>query len=379
MRLGRPRETNDGRVHRLLPQEYRSGCRSVSRRRRLSEIFTPAQIHPPVPQVVLYPPPGAGRLREYSVPKVTTEPTTTMLSNAGISPEAGDSTPTGVSSPPNVDPGRTVHLRTSSQSLREPRYVWDPAVHEQWGEHCSYFLARFVETDSRSIESLLSQHLTRAKVSAFSIYVVFGYYDALIRTWLTPYKRTRLLEGLQDDADSLLEFQVDRVNYTWSQPSVAGRARIETLVPTIRAVAAALETPHELAGYSDQVCDGIRDLEEQRLLHRYPGSDVPNPIKFFIALSRTANTPESGDTLTGLTGIVDGLQGVHNVSIYAGRGFASYLIKGVTEHLGTVLQCADAVASHAKGLHLRPMTLMVANNDAFESDTVDTEWVEPDN
>ncbi len=58
-------------------------------------------------------------------------------------------------------------------------------------------------------------------------------------------------------------------------------------------------------------------------------------------------------------------------SLYGGIGFASYLVKGVTDDYVAMAKVALGLASEVTGLRLRPMSLLIANSNAYEADLID--------
>jgi len=266
-------------------------------------------------------------------------------------------------------------------NIRDARYVWDPAVHAHLREHCSYILVRLASTDLRGAERSLSAHLQRAGIRAYCTYVLYGYYDFLIRAWMTPQKREQLIQQVTRDKhlDTLDEFRVDAAHFTWSPVSMLGRKSLERLMEEIGEVAEYLQASSRDV---PEPTKAIEELKEAQLLHVLPGlnSDkFPDPVKVYIALNRTTAEKSFGDERDRLIAYIAEFSGeLFNVSVYEGAGFAQYLIKGVVPTYGDVLPTLSNLTERLEPLKLRTSTYLIANGDAYESDHIDLGWEDLD-
>lgn len=260
-----------------------------------------------------------------------------------------------------------------SRDVADRRLVWDPAVHELYDEHCSYFLLRMREPDPNIVETM-THLLVQAQISSFCVYVVYGYYDVLVRVWSTGQKRGRFIDLLDRNAtaiESVDEFLAGSILFLWSQTVEFDDPReLQAFRPDIeivsRAILRKIEPP----------VDAIDTLMKARLIHTIPERH-DGIVKFYIALSRVPGGVQTKAEFEQLRQAVDRVRPtMKDLCLYRGRGFANYLIKGVASAYRDIMACTYAITQATQVLDLRPMTLLIANNDAPEFDHVDVAWVE---
>lgn len=259
-----------------------------------------------------------------------------------------------------------------------PRWVWDPTVHKAFGEDCSYFLLRLYELTKTLIPDMETL-IAEARLTATGVYKLFGYYDVLLRVWATAHQREQLIEALANDrsVEFVDEFRVRKAYYEWSEHSHA--VDIRYLNKYRREIELVAAIP---ASDPADVEPALATLREARLVHYIDprsamGGSSEEPVKFYIALAPTQWQVRSDDSLVRLA--VQGMSEVQLASTYCGSGFANFLIKGVVAHYSDVETCYQQLSEQLaqRGLnHLRPMTLLIANADATESDRIDTQYDE---
>lgn len=258
-----------------------------------------------------------------------------------------------------------------SASLDQARCVWHPAAHRYYQEYCSYFLLRLRGPAPTAMADTLTRLLVQAQISSYCVYIVYGYYDGLIRVWATPQKRARLIRLFEQNrgtVENVLEFQARDIRYLWATnvPNLDERA-IQTNLATIDAVCKAIlrgDAPSE---------DELGTLKRTGLIHHL--TPVQGGIKFYLALSRLPGSVMVGFEADEIARSLEGLSDtVQNISLYSGLGFADYLIKGVVADFQDVAKSTYEIDSATSRFELRPMTLLIANQDAVESDHIDIEW-----
>ena len=258
--------------------------------------------------------------------------------------------------------------------IHAERLVWHPLIHEQlYNENCYYFLLRL--RDPIELVSQLQRLVLQAQIISSCIYVIYGNYDVLVRLWATHEKRNRFVSVLsqrQTIIDEVQEFQAKQIDYVWVddahlplEPSrlSAYKSKIDRLCRQVL----------NQAPMDNTVLD---ELINVGLVHRLPQSPKPS-IKFYIALQRQAGLMEPRIESAFVRQVVRSpFNDINNISLYTGLGFATYLIKAVTHDYYTIYSWISHLQDQLSQLQLRPLTMVIANQDAPESDHVDVEWSE---
>jgi len=140
----------------------------------------------------------------------------------------------------------------SRRNIHEPRLVWNPAVHELYGEKCYYYLLRMKNPQQKLVD-VFEAVLKEVGINSYCIYVLYGYYDVLLRIWARPERRATLSHRLEKDArflaiEAVEEFIAEVVEYMWAgkitpQDVAPYKNRVEDLC---RAVAAGSALDAEL-------------------------------------------------------------------------------------------------------------------------------------
>lgn len=248
-----------------------------------------------------------------------------------------------------------------------------------YGEDLSFFLLRLNAPTVRLVGDIEAV-LKREGVISYCVYKIFGFYDALLRVWCTAEQRLQLIRSIQEefsDAELIREFRVDKAYYDdWSthRPDLTFR--------TMQSFMDKIEIASKEGDGSREAADV---LLKEGLLHRLDvGEALGGPvdskqlIKVYFALSRTAYHGPPDLEFENVSGAVEGLTLLKLKSVYTGDGFADYLIKGVVGRFGdvdaAVTQLLDAL--ERRRLSFRPMTLLIANQDAPEADVIDVAHVD---
>ncbi len=249
-------------------------------------------------------------------------------------------------------------------------FNWHPAIHTKaYREELYFFLVRYREPHYTPVASQLRRLLAAAGVTHACEYTIFGYWDGLVRVWLSPSSRNRLVSLLDSHEYNIEEHRflvATNVHYLWHSDAdllkdnreVLGR--ITKFERQIGEIVASDVCPAPAA-------DKLRDAG---LILRRPAS-APGNVKFYIVLEK-AGEPMTRSKQMPL--VLKGLEGAGMTarsSLYAGDGdLAVYLVRCVADSYADVLEWTARLDPHLKDTRLRSMTLLVANADALESDHV---------
>jgi hypothetical protein len=251
-------------------------------------------------------------------------------------------------------------------------YNWHPAVHSAYEESLYFILIRLREPLHRPVADQIRDILAVADVRFACEYSIFGHWDALLRIWLThgAYERLyRLLDKKdENNIDNFETFAATEIRYLWngSEANLLSDDSIpKTLARNKRHIEAAVRTPEAVDTKT------WRKLKTAGLiLDRHKPKRPVQSVKFYIALQRVADVPAKGE----LDAVLDALRECKMTgcsSLYVGKAwFAAYLVRCVSTRYSGVLEFSRALDIALRRMPLRPMTLLVANVDAEESDGV---------
>jgi hypothetical protein len=255
----------------------------------------------------------------------------------------------------------------ATDDTSRPRLVWHPQVHQHFGERCVFFVIRLREQKLEESMAEMERLLGDANVGTYSIYVLYGNYDVLIRAWTTAPARERL-ERLLDSRVGLValweELQVEQVRYLWAGPySPLSSKSIE-----IHRDAISLLAPYR-GGEQDiphDVFEAARGLCQAGLLHLLPGRD-PRSIKIYVALQPQ---PGGSSRTRALEQLIQRLYdtGLSTVSLYSGIGFASHLIKVIVTEFHSVLDVVQRLEPIGATFSMRTTSMIIATPHVRESD-----------
>lgn len=221
------------------------------------------------------------------------------------------------------------------------------------------------------IFSNLQARIASERILSSCYYYLYGYYDVLLRIWATSQKRQRLIQALkeyEDNIENVSEFQARNISYLWGNGRKINYEEAATTKTVIARVANSALTNSPL-----DVTD-VGMLIDKGILHKLPAVSKGS-IKFYIALTKIPGSSEIRSEFELLKKGVESLQ-LQNVSIYHGMGFAKYLIKAIASHYNDIINTTVSLIGTLKPLDLRPMTLLIANEDAKEADILDTAWAD---
>ena len=276
---------------------------------------------------------------------------------------------------------RTSDLFTAA-NIRDPRYVWDPTVHKFFGEDLYYFLLR-LEKPTEASTAALTTACRRCHIKAYTVYRVYGYYDALVRVWCSREASDELRSRIEKFPNSIIvEFLLYRAYFDdWSthDPEIDDRV-IHRYEKDIRLVSGEWAPTVDLK-------QSLRRLTQARLLHyQNPGklfelADEPL-IKLYVALVKTAGATTSPridiDQVSRAVQSADGLK-LKSLYFGAGGGF-DCLLKAVirTKDYHRLDAWIESLYEGLlqRGQNLRPMTLLISSVQDATPDVLDVSGTE---
>lgn len=237
-------------------------------------------------------------------------------------------------------------------------------------------LIRLDEARHRPVTEQIRELLQAADVQYACEYSIFGYWDALIRVWLNNgalHRLTRLLDDKHKHIYNVQKFEIfytAEIRYLWS-----GNERnlldddhdvLNALSRRKKQIENLVAAPNEPDKKSQSL------LAEEGLLIDRDHTDVDRPgVKFYIGLERVGgDLIPDGEPMQVLKAIKK-CAFVNRATLYSGHShFAAYLVRCVTDAYHEVLDASACLDIQLSGTRLRPLTLLVANTDAPESDCV---------
>jgi hypothetical protein len=251
-------------------------------------------------------------------------------------------------------------------------YNWHPAVHgEKFGETLHFFQIRFHEPLHSPIGNQIRSLLQAAGIQFACEYVLFGWWDALVRVWLTPAahnRLARLMNRSSANVESFQGFATSQIYYHWS--GLQGNLLEHTpKIPTaIAANAAAIELTASEPHHSDE--DAWANLVTDDLILKRDQTGTEG-VKFYTALHRTDQRMSVEENLAAIDQSLAAAEMTGTASVYVGEGhLADYLIRCVAERFDEVLDLVARFDEELEGSGLRPMTHLIANVNPRESDHV---------
>lgn len=265
----------------------------------------------------------------------------------------------------------------TADSNSDPRFVWDPVVHKSLGEDCFFLLLRLRE-QRRAVVDQLAEMVTDSFIKSVCIYKLYGYYDVLLRLWAPRAQALnvqRQLSAFAEDGDVVL-VSVSKAFYdgwTRHRPELT-----EAGVDSYSRQVEVLSDP-DLTPSRQDVEDAVRDLTVAGLLHYLDpaaaGLTAADDLtKVYLALSepdgRRRNYGEDGIVVRRALETVDVLR-LRSVYWSPDAQFP-FLVKGVlpARDLPLLDVALDQLESEflERNIHLRCMTLIIANANAPEAD-----------
>ncbi len=251
---------------------------------------------------------------------------------------------------------------------------WHPKVHLRFGEKLCFYLLKLRQPLIEPVADHIRTLMQQADIEYACEYSLFGYWDALIRVWLTEVSQHRLLFCLDRDSQitEVRHFEAEQVRYLWTNTDddllairgqidgeiTANDADIRTVAQTMTANGPAwdLATTQSLIGAELLIPSPERKDGE---------------VKFYWSLNR-AGTGKSLDAETKTL-----LRAIHDVgiadraSLYTGVGnFTSYLLRCVAPSYDGILAITSRLDHYLDELEVERTTFLIANQSAREYDNI---------
>lgn len=252
-------------------------------------------------------------------------------------------------------------------------YNWHPAVHtDKFGETLYFFLIRFREPMHRPVAEQIRSLLQAAGIQFACEYVIFGPWDGLVRVWITPAAYNRLVKLMRPPSSHNVEdfqgFATSQIYYLWSERDDDLLTHDTDILTAITANTAAIESTATDPHHSRN--DIWAALEQNGLI--FPRSQPGNSgVKFYTALERTGQKLSVAEDVAAIKQALMASEMAESASLYVGAGhLANYMVRCVADGFDQVLDLVASFDEQLGSTRLRPMTLLIANINARESDHV---------
>jgi hypothetical protein len=259
-------------------------------------------------------------------------------------------------------------------------YNWHPLVHSAYFEESLYYvLVRLRDPLHRPVAEQIGKVVAKAEITHACEYSLFGWWDALIRVWLTRSSYRRFLKVLEDKALHNIEdfqgFTTTQMYYFWNRKTDDGLAENRAVLAAIASHSKAIDAVAAIPTLTDS--KEWRALKKAKLV--FERKPMPaGGVKFYTTLKRVSDDmPVAQETQTILAAMSETHVGdtnarmVDRATLYHGSGtLADYLVRCVADNYDDVLALAEAFDIKLQNAKLRPMTLLVANPKPRESDHI---------
>ena len=248
--------------------------------------------------------------------------------------------------------------------------TWHPGLHERYGEQL-YFIVIKPHSYSNWFKMTLEEKLRSSGVLGWSMYEVYGFFDVMIRAWMTQEQRSLFYKAIEDD-NNILEWQdiiIYEVDYLWSP--------IFQKKPELDDKKLNQYHPDRLDQFQSKEIDEKFSVELQNcgLVLKDIIIDVAesfNGIKFFIMIdySSRANQADVFREIKNFIKITD--HKLKELSLYSGNGFSKFIVKGLCDFdkLYDIADFSLSLISTFKILKMKSQTIIVATRRTFESDNI---------
>lgn len=257
------------------------------------------------------------------------------------------------------------------ESAQDFEHNWHPGVHTRFGEKLYFYLLRLKSPlRANEVEGRIRNLLDAADVKHACEYAVYGDWDVLIRVWLSPSWKKQFLSALNraDDTSTVRAFEANELRYLWAGSSA------DLLAPEPEVEARIAENLGEIRNYAEgetKVDAATREaLTNAGLLLPRSQTEGADPVKFYICLKIYGDLSRAAEVDRVLTAL-DNAGLSERATLYSGIGsFADHLVKCVAHTYSEVMTLNASLSEALQDLDMRPMTLLVANSRARESDNI---------
>lgn len=248
--------------------------------------------------------------------------------------------------------------------------VWHPDVHSKFGEALYFFLISPVTYDDW-FQLKIENCLRSCNVQGWSLYTLYGFYDVLIRAWMSPEQKHSFSSNIQKET-ALLDisyFMASEMEYLWSSRQQQQKKldtsllnkydnailnSVQDKVPNINNIEILTNEGLILRNekvYADKAFSGIKFY----ILINYPTAVNQDELKEeIIRFINKSNHPN-----------------IEGISVYSGFGFAKFLIKGIASiNMYDITNFACDLTKQFKLIKMKSTTLLTASQNAFQSDNI---------
>jgi len=266
-----------------------------------------------------------------------------------------------------------VALALATRSIRDARLNWHPQVHQHFDEDLYFVLLRFARP--RDVAKAIDALMRDAGIQSYCGYTVFGWFDGLVRFWLTPQHWQRFLRVLSRHEGEIPEnrhLKVATLRYLWSpnrddplmDPRGPGEEMIEAIERERKQVLEVAEQP------GAPPTAAVAELEGKGLLLPKPREDWAL-FKVVTVLQLAGSAGDMGRVAAEISQALlsDPLFG--GGSVYSGDGtLGSHLVRMTVRKYEDVLALTEKLDKCVANMPIRTMTLLIANPEPVESDNI---------
>ena len=247
--------------------------------------------------------------------------------------------------------------------------VWHPDIHRCYGEDLVFFLIAAATYDNW-FKLEVEQQIRRMDVQGWCMYELYGFYDLLVRAWMSPDQRQGFLDAMRGKhVLDIAEFLVSDVDYLWSpefQQNPHMTREVLQKYPAKRLAQLQVKEPDEAE---------VSSLKREAVILKSAriSTDMAfDGIKFYMCLNYPvpANQHEVKNEIKSYLRNMD--RPFKDVSIYTGFGFARFLIKGIApyQRVYDISEFALSLMSRFRLIRMKSTTSLIASPRVFESDNV---------
>jgi len=261
-------------------------------------------------------------------------------------------------------------VTTDSNALETTaEFNWHPKLHAHEGELLWFFFIRFVDPTAGAVDAQLKAALERAGLRHSCMYALYGYWDGLLRVWMTVGVKRKFLRLMKKKPNEfgvadIRDFEVTAMYYMWHDDGAVDLLD-DGEGPSLDKLNAFEETVRDVRGNVALLKSEDREkLRTNGLLIERP-SWPSGGIKLYIALDYTSTTTVQGDLEISLVRqAIEGAGLGDSCSLYSGAGFTRFLIRCLASDYDAVLEQTQAFYDqlrelYMKGLPLRPTTFVI--------------------
>jgi len=260
-------------------------------------------------------------------------------------------------------------VSSNSDTLEtKANFNWHPKLHAHEGELLWFFLIRFADPTAGAVDAQLKKALEQAGLQHSCMYALYGYWDGLLRVWMTVGVKRKFLRLMKKKPNEfgvvdIRDFEVTAMYYMWHNADVDLLDEEEG--PSLEQINALEETVRGVRGNVAllEPADREKLSENDLLIDRPPWPE--GGIKLYIALDYTGTVTVQGDLEVSLVRqAIEGAGLGESCSLYVGAGFTQFLIRCIAVDYDAVLEQTESFYQqlrelYMKGLPLRPTTFVI--------------------